>query len=199
MKRSNLVTKVSLWEKVKTVDFSEVIAASDLKVGRCRQLIEVWRCVSIEGQGHFFTIYFPGFKLCFTRPRYQVSVYRTIGPLVSIATVQSRFLAHLSQRLTRWAYSIPVKPSSVCVCVCVCVCVSTFSNIYISEASGPITTKFYLKHHWVWGKKALGFGPDRIRTLVSMATDSTHRVIMGKMLWTCYRFHFWSDLHHTYR
>ena len=27
-------------EKVKTVDFSETIAASDLKVGRCRQLIE---------------------------------------------------------------------------------------------------------------------------------------------------------------
>ena len=29
-------------------------------------------------------------------------------------------------------------------------------------------------------KAALGFGPDRIRTLVSMATDSSHRVIMGK-------------------
>ena len=42
----------------------------------------------IEGQGHFFTIYFPGFVtyvLCFTRPstrpRYQVNVYRDIGPL----------------------------------------------------------------------------------------------------------------------
>ena len=29
--RSNLVTKAFLWEKVKTVDFSESIAASDLK------------------------------------------------------------------------------------------------------------------------------------------------------------------------
>ena len=28
------------WEKVKTVDFSETIAACDLKVGSCRQLIE---------------------------------------------------------------------------------------------------------------------------------------------------------------
>ena len=37
---SNFVTSVFLWEKVKTVDFSETIAASDLKVGRCRQLIE---------------------------------------------------------------------------------------------------------------------------------------------------------------
>ena len=59
--------------------------------------------MSIEG--HFFTIYFPGsvcfvlykakisgerlqdhwssgYVLCFTRPRYQVSFYRTIGPLV---------------------------------------------------------------------------------------------------------------------
>ena len=26
----------------------------------------------------------------------------------------------------------------------------------------------------------VGFDPDRIRTLVSMATDSSHRVIMGK-------------------
>ena len=39
--------------------------------------------MSIEGQVHFFTIYFPGF-VCFslTRSRYQASVYRTIGPLV---------------------------------------------------------------------------------------------------------------------
>ena len=39
-----------------------------------------------------------------------------------------------------------------------------------------------LKHHWGGGLAALGFGPDRIRTLVSMATDSSHRVIMGKIL-----------------
>ena len=63
--RSNLVTYAFLWEKVKTVDFSETIAACDLIVGRCRQLIEIMKV------------------LCFTRPRYQVSVYRTIGPLVS--------------------------------------------------------------------------------------------------------------------
>ena len=46
--------------------FSETIAASDLKVDRCRQLIEFMKVhyVSFEGQGHFFTIYFPGF-VCF--------------------------------------------------------------------------------------------------------------------------------------
>ena len=34
---------------------------------------------------------------------------------------------------------------------------STLSNINISETSGPIATSFYLKHHWGWGKAALGF------------------------------------------
>ena len=61
-----------------------------------------------------------------------------------------------------------------------CVCVSTLSNMNISETSGQIATKFYLKH-WGGGKAAQGLGPDRIGTLVSMATDSSHRVIMGKM------------------
>ena len=54
------------------------------------------------------------------------------------------------------------------------------SNINISSTSGPITMKFYQKHHWDGGKAALGFGPDWIKTLVSMATDSSHRVIMEK-------------------
>ena len=50
----------------------------------------------------------------------------------------------------------------------------------ISATSGPITMKFYQKHHWDLGKAALGFVPDWIKTLVSMATDSSHRVIMEK-------------------
>ena len=50
----------------------------------------------------------------------------------------------------------------------------------ISATSGSITMKFYQKHHWNGGKAALGFGPDRIQTLVSMATNSSHRVIMVK-------------------
>ena len=66
------------------MDFSEVVAACDLKVGRCRQFIEIRRYSSIEGQGHFFTIYFQVlYVLYFTRPRHQVIVYRTTGPLVS--------------------------------------------------------------------------------------------------------------------
>ena len=65
------------------MDFSETIAACDLMVGRCRQLIEVMKVCEHEGQGHFFIYIFQVmYVLCFTRPRYKVSVYRTIGPLV---------------------------------------------------------------------------------------------------------------------
>ena len=41
--RLDLVNKAFLLEKVKTVNFSETIAACDLKVGRCRQLIEIMK------------------------------------------------------------------------------------------------------------------------------------------------------------
>ena len=34
----------------------------------------------------------------------------------------------------------------------------------------------------MWGKAAIGFVPDWIKTLVSMATDSSHRVLMEKIV-----------------
>ena len=105
------------------------------------------------------------------------------------------FLAHLSRRLTRWAYRIGLEPASVCPCVCPL----TISNMNISKTRGPIATKFYLKHHWGGGKPALGFGPGQIRTLVSMATDSSHRVIMGKTASPRFLGSFWSDTFHTCR
>ena len=52
----------------------------------------------------------------------------------------------------------------------------------ITETRLPIIIKFHLKHHWGGGLAALGFGSDWIRTLVSMATHSSHRIIMGKNL-----------------
>ena len=72
------------------------------------------------------------------------------------------------------------KYTSVKKCVRPSVRPFTFSNMHISATSWPIGMKFYLKHHWGGGKASVGFDPDRIRTLVSMATDSSHRVIMGK-------------------
>ena len=63
------------------MDFSDTIAGSDLKVGRCRKLIKFMKVceylkVKVISLPYIFQV------LCFTKPRYQVSVYRTIGPLV---------------------------------------------------------------------------------------------------------------------
>ena len=73
-----------------------------------------------------------------------------------------------------------LEPASVRACVRPSVRASTHSNMNISETSRPITIKFYLEHHWGEEKAALCFGADQIRTLVSMATDSSHMVIMGE-------------------
>ena len=108
-------------------------------------------------------------------------------------------LAHLSRRLVGelivypWSGVRPLsvrrrRPSSF-----------TMSNMNISATSGPITTKFNLKHHWVGGKAAFGFGPDQIRTLVSMATESSHRVIMEKTVSPLFLGCFSSDPFHTCR
>ena len=110
-------------------------------------------------------------------------------------TGQPALLAHLSRRLTRWAYRIGLEPASVRPSVRP----STLSNMNISETSRPITTKFYLKHHWVGGKAALGFDADQIRTLVSMATDISHRFIMEKRASSRFLDCFWSDPFYTCR
>ena len=70
---------------------------------------------------------------------------------------------------------------------------STISNMNISATSGPITMTFHQKHHWDKGKAALGFGPDQIQTLVSMATNSSHRVIMEKTVLPLFLSCFSSD------
>ena len=69
----------------------------------------------------------------------------------------------------------------MCVSVCVCVSVDIFKLEYLRNQWAS-RDQILSEHHWGGGKAALGFGPDRIGTLVSMATDSSHRVIMGKML-----------------
>ena len=73
-----------------------------------------------------------------------------------------------------------VEPATVRPSVRPSVCAFTLSNMNISATSGQIVSRFYLKYHLDGGKAALCFGPDRIGTLVSMPTDSSHRVIMGK-------------------
>ena len=85
--------------KVKRVDFSETIAACDLKVGKCRQLIEIMKVcklkVKVISLPYIFQVLY---VLCFTRPRYQVSIYRTIGPLVSLSS-HYKMLPHGMHRI----------------------------------------------------------------------------------------------------
>ena len=100
-------------------------------------------------------------------------------PLKTLLLVIIRLLAHLSRRL--WGELIG-RDSSWRPCVCPCVHSFTLSNIYISDTSNLNVIKFHQEHQWGGGKAALCFGPDWTRTLVSLATDSTHRVIMGKIL-----------------
>ena len=65
--------------------------------------------------------------------------------------------------------------------VCPSVPASTLQNMNISETRWPIAIKFHFEHNWGERLTALGFGPDRTRTLLSMETDSSHRVIIGKI------------------
>ena len=57
----------------------------------------------------------------------------------------------------------------------------TFSNNFSSEAARPILLIFYIKHLYVGGTNNCVFCSGRIRTLVSMATYSFHRLLMGKV------------------
>ena len=94
-----------------------------------------------------------------------------------------RFLAHLSRRLIGELIGYPCSARRTS---------STLSNLNISATSGLIIKKFYQLHHWDGGKAVLGFGPDRIKTLVSIAIDSSHRVIMEKtvlpLFLSCFSF-----------
>ena len=58
--------------------------------------------------------------------------------------------------------------------------------MHISETSGPIAIQFNLKHKWDREKGAIYSKQDRTRTVVPTATDSSHRVIMGETLFSCF-------------
>ena len=107
---------------------------------------------------------------------------KALNPVISkLSSVLCVFvLAHLSRRLKG---ELIVYQSSRRLSLCVAVCLSV--NIFTLE---------YLHNQWAnrnqilseaslgWGIDCIRFGPGRIGTLVSMATNSSHRVIMGEML-----------------
>ena len=96
------------------------------------------------------------YVLCFPRSRYQVSVYRTTGPLF--------FLAHLSRRLTGELIGYPWirRPSSSSVCP------FTFSNIFSSETAWPIKAKFYVEPPWEGGTKVCINGLGHMTKMAAM-------------------------------
>ena len=54
------------------------------------------------------------------------------------------------------------------VCMYVCVCVSTFSNIFSSEATGPIEAKFHVEPPWDGGTKVYSNGPGHMTKMAAM-------------------------------
>ena len=98
--------------------------------------------MSIEGQGHFFTIYFPGF-VCFVLYLAKISGERLQDHWSSGFYKLTCALAH------RRAYSIPMDPASVVRRRRRPQC----SNIFFSETAWPIKAKFYVEPPWVGGTK----------------------------------------------
>ena len=103
-----------------------------------------------------------------TEPQYKYDSGQSGHPPSLIRNMVMYLLGHLSRRLEGelivypWS-GVRLSPSLGLLAL---------SNMNISATSGPIITRFYLKHHWGGGKAVLCFRPDRIGTLVSMVTDS---------------------------
>ena len=57
--RSNLVLYAFIWEKVKTMDFSEIIVVYDIKVGRCSQLNEYMMLYEYQRSRSFIDVLGP--------------------------------------------------------------------------------------------------------------------------------------------
>ena len=116
------------------MDFSETIAACDLKVGRCRQLIEIMKVCEYWRSRSFLYHIFSRFCM-FCALLGQDIRWALTGPLVL-------WFSSPEPKAHWWAYSIPMlwRPSS-----------STISNIFFFETAGPIKAKFYVEPPWVGG------------------------------------------------
>ena len=104
------------------------------------------------------------------------------------------FLAHLSRRLTRWAYRMGLEPAFVRPSVR-----PHFQTWLSLRPAGRLQSNFVWSIIGSRGKVALGFGAHQIKNLVSMATDISHRVIMGKRASSRFLGCFWLDPFDTCR
>ena len=107
-------------------------------------------------------------------------------------SLNHKLLAHLSRRLVGelvvYPWSFVRRPSGV----------HNFKHEYLCNQWAN-HNEIISEHHWDGRKAALGFGPDRIKTLVSMATDNSHRVIMEKTVLPFFLSCFSSDPFNTCR
>ena len=80
-----------------------------------------------------------------------------IGLRWAIVALWATCLAHLSRRLTRWAYRMGLEPASVRPCVRVCVrpCVHTFKHEYLRDQQAD--------YNQILSEASLGWGKGCIR------------------------------------
>ena len=102
--------------------------------------------------------------------------------------IKTCFLAHLGQRLIgeHIVYQSSRRP---CVRPSVRASIHIFKHEYLCNQLAD-WNEILSEASWGGGKASVGFDPDRIRTLVSMATDISHRVIMGKTASSRFLEHF---------
>ena len=114
----------------------------------------------------------------YCRPPYTPLLQRETGVYSGIQFCSPEPKAH---KVSLWYTSrAGVCCPSVCVSVCVPVCPHFQALISSQPVTEPIAINFYLiKTSLGWGEGCINFGPDRIRTLVFMATDSSHKVMIG--------------------
>ena len=119
-------------------------------------------------------------------------LHLTVSNLIN-AGIRLLLLAHLSRRLTRWAYSIPMfrRPSVV-------VRRPHFQTLISLKPDGQSWSKFMCSITGV-GERLYKVSGQIGSKLVSMATESPHWLIMGKTMSPPFLVCFWSDPFYTCR
>ena len=131
--------------------------------------------MSIDGQGHFFTIYFPGF-VCFVLYKATISGERLQDHWSSGLNLKTQSVRYSIELLFKVQISSSNPTSNIILigiytlkiilahlsqrligelivypCSGVRRCCQPYSNIFSPETtkSWPIKAKFYVEHHWV--------------------------------------------------
>ena len=96
---------------------------------------------------------------------------------VCAVNIVNRLFSSPEPKAQRLAYSVPMLR-----CSSLSSSLSSFTIFKHEYLRGKqaLRNKILSEASLVWGKGCMGFGADQFRTLVSMATDVSHRVIMGK-------------------